>query len=295
MESIQRVIRQDMLAGITAFEKDNFSDMNMFANRLMANAAFGDTEGLILPGFFLKEVAGMFLMLKAMPNSALSTAKTLTMKYLKALKEGMSGEKPNVELLWISFFQFYRDTRKFLVTDIEKKVYVDDIDFTRQAFIQLTRYMEKKKELLLDPNNRLLKGVLNEFNRIFRNHSGELVDVFATFLVSALDRVYNYVAISKTHEGKIDKGKLEKFIFPYIENMEQLIYRPEKPLIAEISHTICILTKQWREFFVQYMEWRRFESGIERAIELPAEMKKKLAESVSKTLETEIKLEGRKS
>lgn len=290
MESIPRVIRQDLAAAITAFEKDSFSDMNMYANRLMANAAFGEVEELILPGFFLKDTASIFLKLKAMSRSAaISTAKTLTTKYLSSLKEYVSSEKIEVKLLWISFYQFSRDIRKFLTADLEKKVYADDTAFTRHAFIWLMNYMKNQKEVLLDPNNRLFKGILNEFERIFRNHSGELGDIFALSLVNALDRVYNYLMISKADDGNIDKGPLEKIVFPVIDGMEQLVYPPEEPQIAEVTHVLWNLTKQWREFFIQYMEWERFRSGVERAIELPAEMKKKLAESVSKTLEAEVR------
>jgi hypothetical protein len=291
MESVSQVIKQDIAAAVTAFEQDNFEEMNMYANRLMANSIFGNVEDLFLPGFFLKDIAGIFLSLKAMPGSvALSTAKTVGSKYLSSSKEYTFHEKIDLDLSWVSFFQFYRDARKFFSNDTENKVYANNTTFTRHAFVWLIRYMNSQKEILLDPNNLLFRGVLNEFERVFRNHSGEVNDVLAISLVKALDRLYNYLTVARTPDGRIDESKLKLFIYPHIEATERLAY-PEKTVqFSEVTHALWVITKQWREFFIQYMEIERVKPmEVQRAIELPVDIRKKLAESVSKTLEKEVK------
>jgi hypothetical protein len=293
MESVSQVIKQDIAAAVVALEQEDFAAMNMYGNRLMANAVFGDVEELFLTGFFFKDIAGIFLNLKAMPKSvALSTAKTVGLKYANSLKEYASAEKTNVDLLWVNFYQCYRDLRKFFLSSIEDKVYSDNTAFTRHSFIWLIRYVKNHKEVLLDPNNLLFKGVLNEFERIFRNHSGELEDVVAISLVKALERLYNYLTIFKTPDGKIDENKLKPSVYPCIERMEQLAYPTKRETFSEVTHVIWDITRQWREFFIEYMEVERVKPvEAERAIELPAEIRKKLGESVSKTLEKEVKPE----
>jgi hypothetical protein len=293
MESVLKTVKQDIAAAINAFEQDDFSDMNMYANRIMANAAFGDDEELFLTGFLLKDIAGLFLYMKAIPKFvALSTAKTMSSKYVSLLKEMSAGEKADLKILWVGFYQFYRDTRKFLMNDIEKKVYSDNTNFTRHSYIWLIRYTRNHKETLLDPNNFLFKGILNEMERIFRTHSGELDDVLAMSLIKALDRLYEYIAISRTSDGRIDEGKLKELIYPHLETIEQIAYPEKREQFSDVTKAIWRMTKQWREYFLQYMEVERVKPiQAQRAIELPADMKAKLAESISKTLEKEVKPE----
>jgi hypothetical protein len=293
MENVSEAIKQDIAAAVVSFEQDDFTAMNMYANRVMANAVFGESQELFLTGFFFKDIAGFFMNLKAMPIAVpLSTAKTVALKYVSSLKEYASAEQSKVNLSWVSFYQYYRDMRRFPSNDIEGKVYFDNTAFTRHSFLWLIRYMKNHKEVLLDPNNLLFKAILNEFERIFRNHSGELDDVIAISLVRALDRLYNYLTIAKTPEGKIDESKLKSLVYPHIETMEQLAYPTRRETFSEVTHALWSITKQWREFFIQYMEPERVKPiEFERGIELPAEMRKKLAESVSKTLEKEVKPE----
>ncbi len=296
MESVLQVIKQDFAAAVAAFEQDNFEEMNICANRLMGNALFGDSAELFLPGFFLKDVAGVFLTLKSVSRTvATSTAKTVGLKYIGSLKEYSLGEKSDLSLAWISFFQFYRDIRKFFPSENENKIYTDNLVFTRHSFLWLIKYMNENKEILLDQNNLFFIGILNEFERIFRSHSGELNEVLAISMVKALDRLYNYLAVTAvTQNGKIDKAKVETLIYPHIEQMEQLIYKSGKPQLTELTNSLWIITKEWRKFFIGYMEIARVKSiGVERAIEISPEMKKKLSESISKTFEKEVKPEGK--
>lgn len=285
---LQKVTSEDAVAAIDAFQDDKFSQMNMFANRLMANAVFGDSENVFLSGFFLKEVADIFLRLKAMQKTPISTAKTVAMKYLSSMKESLLSGKIDVKLSWISFFQVYRDLQDFLVTDVEKKVYTKNLDFSKDAFLWIIRYLKDKKTVLRDPNNLFFKGVLNEFERIFRNHSGDLNSVFTMSLVRAMARLYDYMLIGKS-EKVIDEKKLEELLFPQIDNLEKLVYSGDNPQFEEVTHALWILVKEWREQFIKYMEPTRLaQVQVERAIEIPPEMKKKLAESVSETLEKDI-------
>ena len=180
------------------------------------------------PGFFLKDVAGIYLSLKSFSRTvAISTAKTVGLKYVNSLKAYCGGDKTDLTLAWVSFYQFYRDTRKFFPSEAEK-IYTDNLSFTRHSFLWLIKHMNDKRDVLLDQNNLLFKGVLNEFERIFRCHSGELSDVLAISLVKALDRLYSYLVVSVTPDKSIDKEKVETLIYPYIARMEKLVYNSEK-------------------------------------------------------------------
>lgn len=127
---LQTVIVEDTLAAVNAFEENKFTAMNMYANRLMANTLFGDSNEIFLSGFFLKEVANIFIKMRANKKTPISTAKTFAKKYISSLKDQVKSGETDVKLCWISFFQFYRDLQDFLVSAIEKKVYTKNLKFS---------------------------------------------------------------------------------------------------------------------------------------------------------------------
>lgn len=286
MKSLRKVVSEDLAAGIDAFRDDSFDFVNLIANRIMANAIFGTDTKIFLPGFFLKEVASTFGVLKARKEAAAySTAKSHGFKYVESLKKSLSSldEKE----LWKKFHAFSNKMRKFEMIEFEDGSYSDNIEFTRNAFSWLLKHLKENKDLLFDSPNLLLKGTLNEMERIYRVHSGELPEIVLISLIKALDRYYEY--ISRAHrkpDRRIDEENVKSKIFPYIDQIEKS-YGQELE-IEEVDNILWELVKGWRAFYIQYMELPRTRVTFEKGIELPAELKKKLSESITKTLEKKI-------
>jgi len=293
MDSVYRAIKEDVKAALEAFKNDSFDNMNIFANRMMANAIFDTNKKLILPGFLLKDVSFIFGSLKIREKpTAFSTAKSHGFKYIEEVDKLITGSFDE-DQLWKGFHDFNRNIRKFVMNDFEEKSYSENIEFTRKAFLWLLDYINKEKGALFDSHNLFLKGILNEMDRIFRVHSGELADTFVVSLIRALDRYYDYFRLIHTIPGKgIDVEKVEKEIFPFIDKISN-IYTQKKD-VSEVDDVLWELVKGWREFFIRYMELPtvrlRFEKEVERGIELPSEVKKKLTESITKTLEKETQV-----
>jgi len=291
MNSVYQAIKEDMKATLEAFRNDSFDDMNIYANRIMANAIFGDNRKLILPGFFLKDVSFIFGSLKIREKAtAFSTAKSHGFKYIEELNKLITGSLDE-DQLWKSFHDFNRNIRKSVMNVFEETSYSENIEFTRKAFLWLLDYMDKERDVLFDSQNLFLKGILNEMDRIFRVHSGELIDTFVISLIRALDRYYDYFRRIYTIPRKgVDEEKVKNEIFPFIDEIKKIY--TQKKSASEVDNILWELVKGWREFFIQYMELPtvrlRFEKEVERGIELPSEVKKKLTESITKTLEKEI-------
>lgn len=292
MEELFQVVRSDIEASVKAFKENDFENMNIFANRSMANAILGEDKKLILPGFFMKELAAVFGTLEARrgrEQPAFSTAKTMGVDYVNLLSKLLSKKDFEESELWHNFHELNVKLRKFVMITFEEQTYQEDTRFTRHAFEWLINYLEKKKQTLLNPRNLLLKGILNEMDRIFRAHGGMLLDTCALSLIRALDRYYDYcrIAYGKT-DGTLDEDRITSIIFPYIERIRNLFSSPTETQASIVSETLWGLVKGWREFFIEYMELPRPKIEIERGVELPEEAKRKIAESVTKTLEKEI-------
>jgi len=286
MKALDKAIKEDLGAAIDAFRKDSFDFVNIAANRIMANAVFGPDTRVFLLGFFLKEVARTFGVLKTREEaSAYSTAKSHGFKYVESL--GKSFVSFDEEELWKGFHDFVNRMRKFEMNEFEERNYSRNIEFTRDAFSWLLKHLFENKFLLFDPRNLLFKGILNEMERIFRVHSGDLPEIALISLIKAIDRYYDYVIRAhRKPDNRIDGEAIENKILPYIDRIAK-IYKKDLE-IKEVDDILWELVKGWRELFVQYMELPRTRVTFEKGIELPAELKKKLSESITKTLEKKI-------
>lgn len=285
MDKFQEAINEDLKAVAEAFRSDDFGDMNIYANRIMANAMFGNDATIFLPGFFLKDVATDFMLLKAKEQAtAYSTAKSHGFKYVESLVKSFPSADP--ASLWKEFHEYSDIIRKFQMSSYEEKSYSKNVEFTKTAFSWLMAYLKEHKKVLSDPKNLLLSGILNELDRIFRSHSGELSEIALISMVEALERYYAYVRrIYRTMQGKLEEGNLSE-IFDYVDKMHEIYSHEMK--IEDVNEILWKLVKGWREFYVQYMELSPPRIEFEKGIELPPELKKKMTESVSETLEKKM-------
>jgi len=289
MESIFQVIRQDIKTALIAFEDDNFDDMNIFANRSMANAIFGNHKKLILPGFFLKDIAIIYRDLKSRKEpTAFSTAKAVCSKYIKLLEEHIEDFSFDEKQLWEEFFKLFIDLREFRMNKYEYETHFEDLIFSRDAVKWLIEFLGNNREVLLELHSLLLRGIINEMDRIIRVHSGDLIEIYALSLITALDRFYAYFRIAYVAEEGIDKETLKKTLFSYIEKIQSLLTGSEVQ-VSDVMIVLWDLVKDWREFFIRYMESLAPRPvKVDKEIEISEETKKILTEGVTKALERDI-------
>jgi len=283
--------RQDLQAAAKALEGEDFELMNIYSNRIMSNSIFGDDRKFALPGFFLKDVSFTIGNLKArVPTSAFSTAKALASEYARRLLGQTSQSEFKEEELWQQFHGFMDRVRKFTMERIEGEVYVQpNASFTHEAFRWLISYLDKNKDTLLHPRNMLLKGILNEMNRLYRNHGAELDETYSMALITALDRCNDYVGMSSLSESDYGE-RTKKEVMPYVERVISVL-KENTPSPENVNELLWVLIRRWRGYFIEFMEVRRAVYVPEKAIELPEETRKKLTEAITKSLERGPKLE----
>ncbi len=282
-----KVILEDIAVADTVFTMDDFETMNILGNRIMSGAQFGDDPRLALTGFFVKQVALAYLELKAHFPSRLSTAKPVGRDYLDTLHD--FSETVGQDDLWQNYFNFADLMRHDLISDAERKAYSENQDFTAFTFSRLVDYLSKEREMLLDSRSVLLKGILNEIGRIYNVYGGRLREIYILCLIIALDRYFDYFRVRYgTPSGEVDGDALKGLVFPYIDKIIKAT-TSEKELNPELVGEIMLnLVKDWRLFFIQYMELSPRTS--KRSIELPEESKRKLSEALGKALERQTKI-----
>ncbi len=297
MESAGRAVLQDLDAAIAAFAKDRFDMMNIFANRLMANVVFGATPLLALAGFFAKDIAFTYGVLKRQGGDvAFSTAKSIGVAYLETLKSAIHCETPDEDKLWRNYHDLRSKLRGFALSEFETGAYTDDEEFAKDSVGWLLKYLDGHKETLLNPNNVLLKGIPNEIDRVFRVHGGSLVVTYAVSLLVALDRYYQYLVLSFSSEGPPQaKSGIREVLFPLVDTITSLLLSDERIDSHRVDTLLWDLVKGWREFFIQFMDVQtRPGMVVERGIELPEDAKRDLAQALTGALEKETGKKARK-
>lgn len=287
--NVLKAISQDIKAAITAFEKEDYELMVIFANRIMSDALFADDRKLALRGFFLRHVAQNYIMFKdswsgtGIPSNTVEAIKEIGKRYIMTLSDLDSTDELR---LWKDFQEYDNNDllRKWSITDIERSVYEDDFGITHEAFKWLVNYLGENKDLLLQMNNRLLDGILSEMGRFLNLYGGELTDLYIVYLVIAFRDYYRYF---KRAFGKVDEGipreKAEEGLFNFVEEIVKLKTSAQEVKAEEVNKILWTLIKGWREFFIQYMERPRRRRA--QPLMLPEEYKRKLTESITKTLE----------
>jgi len=282
LTDISKIIEQDVKAAYSAFKNDDFTDTNIFANRIMANAILGEDSRLILVGFFLKEMARIYGPIKARKDlSTFSTAKSLGDVYIRSINS-----KGSINELWEQYHEFYNRVRGHRQDEYEKQSYKENVEFTRFAFRWLIEKLSEDRNTFFNENNQFMRGILNEMDRILKVHGGALVELYAWSLVKALQFYYGYV----DYFGK-DKRReiIEKSVFPYIDDITKTFLQDEvdSKQVTLLLHRMIV---DWRICFIHFMERPRFVP-IEREKRVPIteETKKKISETVSKALEEEVK------
>jgi hypothetical protein len=285
MESIKKAIEEDFNTAFEAFKNDSFERMNIYANRMMSNALFGDDPKIFLPGFFLKDVSFTYGLLKTRKSAtAFSTAKSHGLVFIETLRKLLPSldEKE----LWKEFHGFNDKIRKFEMEDFEERSYSDNIDFTKQSYKWLLSYLDSNKKSLLDPRNFLLKGIINEMVRIFNMHSGTVEEIVVIHLLEALDRNYDYICrLEKPGLRLINEEKVKTDIFPFLDEIIKVYGQGD---IAQVDKILWMLVKSWRGLFIKYMELSTPGFALQKGIELPEELKKKLGEGITRALEKEL-------
>jgi hypothetical protein len=280
---------EDINAAVFALEQDDYENMNIFANRLMSNATIESDNKFLLIGFFLKDVAAEMMELGAAKvPTALATAKARMTMFVSKMKEHANRKDFAENEIWDEYVKHSDAVRKFHFTPAEEKSYSDHKDFTRMVGSWVIERLRSDRNVLLEPKNLFLKGLSNELARCYRMHGAARREIVLLCLLTAIDRFYDYVLVEcEGPNGSLNQDKVKEGVFPYLDQICDVVEN------EDLSKTDSLLTQliiNWRLAFVRYMERVRVvRATVEKGVQLPEQMKKKIGEAVTKALDVKEK------
>lgn len=283
MSSRNKVVNEDVEAILSAFESDDFHLMNIFSNRLISDAVFSNNEASFIPGFFFKNVALTFQRLKYQKSDTISTAKSISRPILGDMKDLLKKGETEWGIYWAKYLEYHLRVKRFELNDIEVSIYSDNLEYTDLVFKWMIKFLEENMDLLKNDNNQLFSGILNEMDRVMRCHSGKIDHIVYSTLLRVLDNLYIYML----YVGDPETNKINEYLDRYINEFktESIDYNSTHKLLKD-----CLI--EWRKYYIRYMDIAIQRRQIQRGFKLPEEVEEKLTDSISKTLEEEIKEES---
>jgi hypothetical protein len=278
-------LQEDLKSVQRSCEADDFENMNVFANRMMSNAVIESDRKFMLIGFLLKDSAIEMLQLRAgAKNGAISTAKSLVIKFAQSLDDLSRKTDFDEEAMWNEYVDLSERIRRFHILPVEEKTYSANKEFTKKVADWMLNHLMSNQALLLEPRNRLLKGCLNEIGRAYRVHGADRREIVIFLLLTALDRFYSYARFAYLIDSELDTKKMQDTIFPYVDRIFKVVSGEIQA--KSVDDILCELIAKWREAFVNYMELREVSGmAVERGVQLPEETKKKITEAITSSLE----------
>jgi hypothetical protein len=276
------VIIQDFTVAISAYNEGNYSQMNIYSNRMIADSVFAQRSRYGVVGFFLKNLATDFLRL-AQSSDSQNALKPFAIAFISKLKEAL---KPELDFgqVWQGYSAYVDSARKLFMTPVEKQVYKDNKAFTATAFSLLAGEL-LKGETLFEEQGQVTKGFLNESERLIRNHGAEERDLVFNCLVIALDRLLDYVKFACSAKGA---DCFKSNLVPLTHRMKEWMEGKEGLPYKDATDTLAAILLEWRLFFLRYTELGRVVPSDERKIELPAEARKRLGDTITEALKKDL-------
>jgi len=252
----------------------------------MTNACFFDDKYFGIIGFFLRQLALDGITANAVNNTeAENLIKEQTSQFIDAILGQLNTEK-DLTQLWIKYSLALAKTRPAILLEDEKKAYKSNSEFTHLIFQEAISVLFQNKKELTYLTNNLIKGVLNELNRVSRTHGVKTEDLYLHSLLIMLERIDEYVGMTILDKDDF-KNRIEKEVLPDIEKLSSILTESNNEVV--INDFLWDLIKKWRIDYIRFLEPRRTGQPQYQGQLLANEpVKSELVDELAKGLEEEV-------
>jgi len=285
----EEIFRQDLDVFSDNIRNKDFRSGNILANRIMSNAYFFDEKYFGIIGFFLRQFAIDGLNFNTINKiEGVNLIKDKTSEFVDKIKGQLNTEK-NLGQLWIAYSNIMMVTRPTYLVENERKYYKTELEFTNQIFEKIFKFLFKNLNELTYPTNNMLKGILNEIQRVMKTHGADKTKLYLLSIILMLERIDEYIGMTALDKDEF-KRRVEKEIIPNVQKIESIVSRINDPEVeGAVNEILWDLIKQWRTDFVKFLEPRsqaQLQSKGKPTITEP--VKSELVDELAESLEDEV-------
>ena len=276
---MKEIIKQNIKVAIEALERNNFDLINIIGNRIATDAMIMDMNNLIIIGFFLKEMS--------VDLKRAEKCKDAGRKFMRRLLFLIEENKVKGKEFWEAYFDYKKEVRRYMISDVEASIYEGNPNFTRKAREILLEHLSENVELLTQRNNKLTEGIVSEMTRVINTYGFNPEDLIFYLLMRVFDSYYSYFIYDYLWRDARGKEEKRSELRSHIDNICKLFSAEYIDIYEESVKIIGKLGEKWRKYFINFGEIKALM--YEKGIELPPEAKRKIEEVIIEGLEREIK------
>ncbi len=267
-ESLVNVLKEDLGALRGALDSGSVSDIVIFANRFVSDAA------LFGPGTEASTELCVGAMLRIMAEDLVQTTGRRKRKSLEEEVQDLAvpfvttvgGALPDMDQgypkICAAYYAFEKAVSAYQLSDEEKVAYKDAPSLQGASRRALTQVLLDNAGRFSTPRSLLPEGILNEFSRLCRVHqfdekdlcfftgvkSFQLLNDYYRFLLAPMDgEVVPPSREEVIEEQKKVVGNLVSFVKGLDTSKEDDIWMLTRDFVAPVMH-------RWREMFIFYMQ-----------------------------------------
>lgn len=288
----ETLFRYDLDAyGIAVKDKD-FKESNIFANRIMSNAALFDSKEFGIIGYILKEISTDGINVQqSKDDKTIVDFSQKTSKVVGTIIKMLEAKQINLKEIWSLYSSHQINTHTLFMSKPEKIAYVKlDQNFSNSVVKQLVGILEKNIGILQYATNSILSGILNETGRISKVYGLTNSDEHFVSLLRMLQRIDDYIKnTSMTDSDFIERTKKE--IIPHASEIISIYssLTDSNDQADKIDILLWELIKIWRLYYIKFMEVIQPSYSIRKQKSTKEDVEKsELVEEVTKYIEDEI-------
>jgi len=224
--------------------------MNILANRIMENCMFLESNQFFLPGIMLRDVSFDFQGIGRRTPDLIDSAKKTGMDFISNVIKEFKIDLDE-ELMWENYYKYTLSIRNFQKSDIEAKIYDDNLEFSDYMFKNLIIFLKKNQNKLLELDNTILNGIIDVIVRILHNQSCSLKNVMIYLYIQSLFGLYQYILRKNLSNPSNFKNDIETEIFPYVQYITADFYTNNINFV-KFGKKLWNIIKRIRELYLIY-------------------------------------------
>ncbi len=299
----QKILEDSVSAIRQALENFDLPLLNIFANRLMADASFLDNKLVNLFAMSLKNLIDPCNMLQNLSSDKEETKTHLTRylldfvgRFSNLVKEFEEKSMTHpIDTYWVEYYNIWNKILKDTVdlSDFEDH-YTQDPNYTHKYILHMLKNNIKLFDTFRYRNRMFLNGIINEIQRLYKNFGINLNDFILYNYLIMLDRTIDGIIfenmndIFTLNEDQMDVTLISDKIKEFSDPLAKLLEEPEfsTEIFTNKIHELIIL---WRNNFIRY---QNFEKAVlpqvikehRKKIQIPEEVQNKIDALVQKSM-----------
>jgi len=246
----------------------------------------------MLAGWILREISANLINIDRSENkSKFVSGIAISKDYLDKLIDLVSKNTYTDIKLCELYASYEKEIRIHILPEIEDNIYTKKPEFTRKVNLMLINHFLENKKLLLQENNHLVNGLINDMSRAINEHGAKEGDYIIFLIFKAFDKYYDYALYDGMgFDKKIEnKEQLESKLNPYIDKINQLvpflINDNNEELYKHSGEIFIELSIEFRKNFINFSDI--YIPTLQKELVLPQEAKERISETITKAFEEE--------